>query len=445
MRRRQKIRAVSFLTALIAVLTVWGVTASVTARHYQAQVRVMRQRALSQTSEALDAMETALLKATYAATPAMLERLAGDLKTLSLSAKTGLTALSSGDTALNNLFRFLSQAGEYTDALAQKTARGEALTAEERENLQTLLNTARGLSSQFGYMTDLMDAGIFSFEEIGKELLSAGEAADTVSYFDAAADAEDGLKEFPTLIYDGPYSDHITEKSSELLKASPPVSAADAKTKAAALLGETENLLISAGATAGRLPTYDFYKERTRVSVTVNGGYPAYILSDITAGEARINMDEALDIAADYLTKIGYTNMAPTYSMCENGVCIANFAFTEGEYICYPDLIKVGVSLSDGAVVSMDARDYLMNHISREIPAETVSAQAAAAAVCAGLQVQRIARAVIPTGGGYEKYAWELKCADGAGQDVLVYIDTATGQEDDILILLYADGGALTK
>ena len=445
MQRRQKIRAVSFLLALISALTVWGVTASAAARRYQAQVRVTQQRSLSQVSEALDAMATALQKASYAATPAMLGRLAGDLETLSLGAKLSLAALSSGDTALFNTYKFLSQVGEYTNALGQKLDRGETLTAEERETLQVLLDTARGLSSQFGYMTDLMDAGIFSFAEIKKELRAAGEPADTVSYFDAAADAEDGLKEFPTLIYDGPYSDHITEKSSQLLKASPPVSAAEAKTKAAALLGGAENLLLSAGATAGKLPTYDFYKDRARVSVTVNGGYPAYILSDITAGEARINMDEALQIAADYLKKIGYTNMAPTYSMCENGVCIANFAFREGEYICYPDLIKVGVSLSDGAVVSMDARDFLMNHISRKIPAESVSAQAAAAAVSAGLRVENVSRAVIPTGGGYEKYAWELKCADGAGQDVLVYIDTATGQEDDILILLYADGGALTK
>ncbi len=434
------------MLAVFGVMLAWGIAGSVTAKQYRRQAELAQQRALIQTCEYLDSMETSLQKAACASTPAMLSTLSAELRTEATGAKESLAALSSGETQLYHMYKFLSQVSCYTDALRQKVSAGESLQAEDRQTLASLLTYARNLSAQFGYMADLLDAGLFSFEEIKHELTEAdNRSADMVSYLSAAADAEDSMQDFPTLIYDGPYSDHITEKSSELLKASPPVSAADAKTKASALLGETENLLISAGATAGRLPTYDFYKERTRVSVTVNGGYPAYILSDITAGEARINMDEALDIAADYLTKIGYTNMAPTYSMCENGVCIANFAFTEGEYICYPDLIKVGVSLSDGAVVSMDARDYLMNHISREIPAETVSAQAAAAAVCAGLQVQRIARAVIPTGGGYEKYAWELKCADGAGQDVLVYIDTATGQEDDILILLYADGGALTK
>ena len=445
MQRRNKIRAVSFLLALIAALTVWGVTASVSARRYRAQVRATQQRALSQLSESTDAMETALRKAAYAATPAMLGRLAGDIEALSVRAKTSLAALSSGDTALYNMYKYFSQVGEYTEALGQKTDRGEPMTAEERETLASLLKTARSLSAQFGYMTDLMDAGTFSFEEVKKELLAAGEAADTVSYFDAAADAEDSLKDFPTLIYDGPYSDHITEKTSLLLKASAPVSSAQARTKAAQMLGEKETLLATAGTVAGRLPTYGFYGDRTLAAVTVNGGYPAYILSDYVAGEARINMEEGLKIAAEYLQKIGYTNMAPTYSMCENGVCIANFAFMEGDYICYPDLIKVGVSLSDGAVVSLDARDYLMNHVSRTVPAEAVSAQEAALAAAEGLRVESVSRAVIPTGGGYEKYAWELKCADENGQDLLVYIDTSTGQEDDILILLYADGGALTK
>lgn len=445
MQRRNKIRAVSFLLALIAALTVWGVTASVSARRYRAQVTATQQRSLSQISESLDSMETALLKATYAATPAMLGRLAADLETLSLSAKTSLAALDSGDTALYNMYKYFSQVGEYTESLGQKTDRGEPLSAEERETLASLLKTARSLSAQFGYMTDLMDAGTFSFEEIKKELLAAGETADTVSYIDAAADAEDSLKDFPTLIYDGPYSDHITEKTSFMLKSSAPVSSAQAKKRAAQMLGAKESLLVTAGTVAGRMPTYGFYADRTLAAVTVNGGYPAYILSDYVAGEARINIEEGLKIAAEYLQKIGYTNMAPTYSMCENGVCIANFAFMEGDYICYPDLIKVGVSLSDGAVVSLDARDYLMNHVSRTVPAEAVTAEAAALAAAEGLRVETVSRAVIPTGGGYEKYAWELKCADKNGQDVLVYIDTSTGQEDDILILLYADGGALTK
>ena len=249
------------MLALVCVLAIWGVVSTVQAKKYKTLVSVSQQRALTQIGEYLDSIETALLKATYAATPGMLGRLSDDLMRLSLGAKTGLAALSSGDTALFHMNKFLSQVGEYTDALGQKLTRGETVSAEERQRLGELLDTARSLSTRFRYMTDLMDAGTFSFDEIRKDLLAAGETADTVSYRNAAADAEDSLKDFPTLIYDGPYSDHITEKSSALLAASAPISSAEALAKAAETLGVKQNLLISVGATAGRLPTYDFYKD----------------------------------------------------------------------------------------------------------------------------------------------------------------------------------------
>ena len=153
MQRRNRIRAVSFLLALIGALTVWGVTATVQAKRYRAQARVTQQRALTLLGEYTDTMETTLLKATYAATPGMLERLAADLQTLSLGAKTSLAALDSGETALYNMYKYLSQVGEYTDALGQKMRRGEAVTAQERENLASLTETAKRLSAQLRYMT----------------------------------------------------------------------------------------------------------------------------------------------------------------------------------------------------------------------------------------------------------------------------------------------------
>ena len=43
------------------------------------------------------------------------------------------------------------------------------------------------------------------------------------------------------------------------------------------------------------------------------------------------------------------------------------------------------------------------------------------------------------------KDCYEFRCVNDSGQEFLVYIDTATGMEDNILILLHADGGILTK
>ena len=69
----------------------------------------------------------------------------------------------------------------------------------------------------------------------------------------------------------------------------------------------------------------------------------------------------------------------------------------------------------------------------------------AAAGVAETLTVKRSSLAVIPTAGGGESFTHELLCRTADGQDVLVYKDTVTGKEDDILILLYSDHGVLTK
>lgn len=441
--RRKKIRRITFMLALLLSLTVWGVAGSVRCRKYEARIGAAQQRALLQTGEYLDSMETALQKAVCAGTPAMLGALSAQLYAQSVGAKTGLAALSSGETDLWSLQKFLSQVGAYTEALSRRVSAGETLGAEDRETLRALLGYAESLSAQFAYMAQLMDAGQFSFDEAA---FAAGDPpADTVSYAGAAADAEESMHDFPTLIYDGPYSDHMTEKTSALLSRAAQVSLSQAKARAAAALGVRERQLIEEDEAGGKLPVYRFCAGSARVAVTCAGGYVAYILSDDAVGEEKLRPAEAMDAAAAFLARVGYENMEPTYFVNENGVCIVNFAYCADGYVCYPDLIKVGISLGDGHVVSMDARDYLMNHIPRAIPAAALTPGAAQAALSPELTVKKTARAVIPTPGGYEKYAYEFLCADAAGQDVLVYVDTTTGQEDDILILLYADGGTLTK
>lgn len=444
--RRTKIRAASFAAALFVSLLAWGITGSVTARHYQREARAARERSLLQACEYLDGMQVSLQKAGYAAGPAMLGEIASALRTQANGAMASLTGLSAGETQMYNVYKFLTQAAAYTESIQRRAAAGEEIPLADRHTLQELLGYAKSLSTQFGYMAQLLDAGLFSFEELNAALAQTDEStADMVSYLGAAADAEDSFKDFPTLIYDGPYSDNITNKTSALLAAAPAVSEAEARAVAARMLGASQSLLVSAGAAAGRLPVYCFYKDGFRAAVTVNGGYPAYVLSDKTVGEAKLGRRQAREAAEDYLRKMGYTDMEPTYSADENGVCIFNFAYRQGDYTCYPDLIKVGVSLADGKVTSMDARDYIMNHIPRDIPAEALTAQEAAGRAAEGITVKRVSRAVIPTGGGNEKFAYELRCTARDGQDLLVYVDTVTGQEDDILLLLYTDGGALTK
>lgn len=446
MKRRSKIRIAAFSTALLSALVIWGTVSSVKAAKYSRQLRAGEQQALTQLCECLDNIEVDLMKSMYAGSDNMLSVLSAELYTQAAGAKSSLSALAAGDTGLMNTYKFLSQVGEYTRALNKKAASGGSITPEERQTLEKLLGYAVALSSRFDSMAELMNSSVFTFEKLDKGLLNIEKSSEKmVSYMDSADDAEQAMTDFPTLIYDGPFSDNILSKKSELLENAEEVSPAEAKKKAAEYLGTEEKYVIEDGETDGRIAAYNFRVNGKNTAVTKKGGYLAYILSDSRAGTVKLTDTDAIEKAAAFLYNAGYTGLMSTYFAVSDGICTVNFAYIQDGYICYPDLIKVGVSLSDGEIVSLDASDYLMNHTIRDIPEAAVTAEQAADGVAETLSVKKMSLAVIPTDGGGENFAHELLCEGGDGQDVLVYKDTVTGKEDDILILLYSDNGVLTK
>ena len=446
MKRRGKIRIGAFSAALFAAMLAWAATATVKAERYGRTLRLNDQQALTQLCEYFDNIEVGLTKSLYANSDNMLSVLSSDLQKQAVGAKTSLSALSTGDAAMLNTYKFLSQVGEYTAALNRKAAAGGTFAPEDRATLEKLLGYAAALSTRFDRMAELMNGNYFSFEALDQSMAGVEKGSEQmVSFMDTAAEAEDSMTNFPTLIYDGPFSDNILSKESELLKNARPVSPAAAREKVCGYLGAQDGDVTEDGETGGRLAAYTFRVNGKAAAVTKNGGYLAYVLSDARPGSSKLTDTDAIENAAAFLYNVGYRGLMSTYYSVHDGVCTVNFACVQDGWTCYPDLVKVGVSLSDGGIVTLDASDYLMNHVERALPEIAVSAEEAAAGVAETLTVKRASLAVIPTSGGGESFAHELLCETENGQDVLVYKDVTTGKEDDILILLYSDHGVLTK
>ena len=211
------------------------------------------------------------------------------------------------------------------------------------------------------------------------------------------------------------------------------------------MLGIEENLLVEENDTEGRAATFNFRTDTYSISITKKGGFPLEIMSNITAGEEKITHADATEKAVNFLNSLGYYDMNSTYSSTDDGICTINFAYKQGSFICYSDLIKVSVSLTDGQITAFEATDYVMHHEEREIPDFVITPEEAIAKTSSLLQVKKVSAAVIPDKSGNEKYTYELFCEDTSGQHVLIYKDIVTGEEADILILLYSDNGTLTK
>ena len=137
--------------------------------------------------------------------------------------------------------------------------------------------------------------------------------------------------------------------------------------------------------------------------------------------------------------------MRESYYFTDDGICTINFAATQNGYILYPDLIKVSVSLENGEIMAFDASGYISNHYERKIESPKITENEAKSKLNDELTVIDVQLCVIPTEWKTEKYCYEIHCKTDNEQEILVYIDSFTGEEDNILILLYSDGGVLTK
>ena len=439
-------RGIMFTCAVVVAALVWGITSNYRAAMLARSTLIARERALYELSAYLDSIETGLQKGMYASTAPMLADLSSDVWRESTAAKTSLSSLPANQTELLNTYRFLSQVGDFTMTLNKHVADGGTITDSEAESLTSLYNYAKSVSDQVDYLLLEQQNGMLSFEDAGK-LQTVGEAAgEALNFGSALTDLEQSLSDYPSLIYDGPFSDHISQRTPKLCEGKANITLSAAENIAAVLLGTDAAGLSDGGKEDSSLRCYIFSSTSRTVAVSEQGGYPCYMLCSDYAGETRLSPDEAINAAKAYLDSIGYTGMKETYFSSSDGICTINFAYMAGDAVCYTDLIKVGVSLADGTVLSFDARGYIMNHTERsQSTPSAYSPFEAQKNLSKNLTVKSVQPTVIPDKSGGENYAYEYTCTGTGGEDLLVYLDPMTGDELELLILLYSDGGILTK
>ena len=126
-------------------------------------------------------------------------------------------------------------------------------------------------------------------------------------------------------------------------------------------------------------------------------------------GDKTIDSKQAISIARRYLEGLGIESMRETYYEIANNICTINFAYQQDGVVCYTDLIKVGVAMDNGDIVSLDTRGYIVNHQSRQIPAPALTREEAMEKVSKNLSVQSAQLAVIPLRALTRAFVYEFK------------------------------------
>ena len=216
--KRNLIRIMSFICAAIVALSAAAVSNYVRAEKLDRINTNSQQRALTELTTCMSNIQQGLSKEFYTATAPMAEKLSSEIWREASQAKSCLSVLPVSDILLENTFKFLSQVGAFCSSLSEKAAKGAKISEEEYASLEELIKYSKELTSRLENMCAYLENGALTFESTDDAVAAMSEELDSMDFETAISDAEQALVDYPTLIYDGPFSDHILQKEPEMTK-----------------------------------------------------------------------------------------------------------------------------------------------------------------------------------------------------------------------------------
>ena len=439
---RNRVRLISFSLALVVALGTAFAVSAMTALRYRTRLEYTYERGLTELSEHLNNIETTLTKGLYSATPAGTARLAMNLRSQADSAKVCLSQLPSYGTDLEQTYKFLSQVGEYALSLSRQMQTGTPVDTAQHSQMVKLSQFSKSVNRSVEELCHEM-----SKDGRWKQQIEAtmGSSQEQTPLSTGLKNTEETLHDFPTLLYDGPFSEHILQAEPLFIKSTPEVSLEKAAEIAAKAIGadpsETGEGILQE---KGTIPSYLFYTSTHAVAVTRQGGILNYFDNNRAIGDTKLQFDQCVEKAKAYLETMNLGTFKESYYSVFEGVCLINFAYVQEDVICYTDLIKIGVALDNGEIVSFNAQGFIMNHTDRKIKKPSHTHKQAEKVISPYLTVQSFNRAIIPLNTREPKLCYEFLCTGTDQEEILVYINAETLEEEELLIVVKTDGGTLT-
>ncbi len=442
MTKRSYIRIVSYIGFLLAIIIATAIISTTSMQSYKMELEASYQQSLTELGECLDNINTDLTKSLYSNSYGEIYDLSRDLYAQCSTAKNAMSRLPVKQMELNNAYKFLSQASDYAQYIGKKAESGKTISEEEHNNLRKLL----GYAEKFNDATSDMVSVIENGGMITKSEVKLDREINTSSLSNNFSQSSNTFKDFPTLLYDGPFSDQVLNKRSKLVHASKVYTKDQCLAIASYALGVKKAKTTYETDDQSTLPCFVFRYGKSTVSVTKQGGFVKEILYSGNIANSRISEDQACRYATKYLEKIGYSDMKENYYTVNDNICTINCVYEKDGVTYYGDIIKVGVSMEDGDIVELDSKTFLTNHIKRSKKKAKISEKEARKRVSKYLDIKKAKMAVIPKESGNEVACYEFTCTSkDTGEEALVYINIENGREEDIMLLLKTDNGTLVK
>lgn len=445
MKKRMHRAKITFTVAAFIIAVGFAIQGQVQARQYKRLLTNTYYHAFSELTTAVGELDTALQKSVYTTPGPLQSSLYQQVYAKALTAQYALGELPYSNQELEQTAAFLAKAGDYAAALCRGNYDGSG------EKLAALAVISGNLNTALAGLQSDLEAGAVELSQVAQaegNLAQSMEHGGTGGGGTAFQDVEADFPELPSLVYDGPFSEHLSAETPKALEGLATISEDQARQAAADFLHLSPQQLTALGQSHGVLPTYGFSIDsedgQGYIEVTCQGGQVLEYFLDRTTTQSVMDADRGVELVQNYLANWGFAQMKPSYHIQREGVLTVHFAPVMDGVFCYPDLVKVTVGLDTGKLLGYEAHGYLTRHHDRALPSPAVPEDQARTAVPASLSVLAVQSALIPTAGGtQEVLTWEYKCQSQNGRHVLVYVNAATGQQQNILLLLEDETGTL--
>lgn len=442
----------SVVIIMLAVVASWGIYQYKRASDLRQELDNQYNRAFYEMVGYVQNVELLLMKSMVSSTPQMAAETLQEAWHQANLAQTNLGQLPITQDVLANTSKFLSQVGDFSYALDRQSISGKGIDDKQFSTLENLHQYAVSLLEGLNNLQASLADGRLRWNELANKGTPLFQKESQKLAGQLFTEIDKTFQEFPTLIYDGPFSDHMTSLKPKGLTGND-VSMEQARDKLIKFFGEDKVASVEhvGDIQADTLPAYNFkisFKDRpddefATADVTKKGGHVIWMLYSRDTGQETLDIDKAKEAAKKFLDSRGYKNMKDTYYLKEDSMATVNFAYEQDGVVVYPDLIKVKVALDTGEVVGFEAKGYIMNHTSRDIPSPEITEEQARAKVMARSEINSAGLAIIPTKFGTELFCYELKGRLN-DRDFIVYINAVTGKEEQVIMIINTPNGVLT-
>ena len=445
----KKYRLPVLLTVALIIALGWGIYQYNEKNDYHRYLDIHFQRQFYELIGHVENAQVNLSKAMVSASNKDIAKFLNDATSQSYMAQEKLTQLPFHHGGIRDTEKFLSQLGDYCTAMSNKSLDGITLNEKELDTMVELHSYIGYLSGELINLQQQVALGGVNFGDLRREgNKNLKHVEEQMKDFDLI-NFEERIQEYPELIYDGPFSDHLRDIKPKLTGKE--INEEEAVNIISNIFEKhRHNIRITGSIENQAIDGYyvsisdenvsDGYGATAAISKT--GGKIIWYINPVPVGENNINKEDAIRKAEKFLKEIGYNNMKETYSMSYEGQMVTNFAYEQEGVLIYSDLVKVKLALDNGDIIGLEAQGYLTNHHERNIEKPKLSEREARERLSSGVKEESVRLAIIPIAGEKEILTYEFKVKFGEDH-YLIYIDANTGHQRKVLLMVNQKDGTL--